>query len=59
MTFAIVWFYHSLTSAYLSGGLQIAAVVVLAIPTWLVLSRTLFPRDDDGFLDPFRDDRSR
>lgn len=47
-TFAIVWFYVALTAGFVSGVAQAAVVVALAVPTWLVLSRLLFPADGTG-----------
>lgn len=46
LTFAVVWFYHALTASFLSGWSRTAVVVLLAIPTWVVLVRLLFPADD-------------
>jgi hypothetical protein len=43
LTFVVVWFYHGLTAPLLDDALQVLAVVVLAIPTWLLVSRVLFP----------------
>ena len=46
VTFAIVWFYHALTTPFVpSGWVQIAVVIALGIPTWLVVGRFLFPAD--------------
>ncbi|EFW91466.1 hypothetical protein ZOD2009_13901 [Haladaptatus paucihalophilus DX253] len=50
ITFAIVWFYSALLTP-LDAGLRFIAIVVLAIPTWLVVSRALFADDDWS---PFR-----
>jgi hypothetical protein len=51
LTFAIVWFYHALLGSFLAGWPRTLAVVALAVPTWIVVSRMLFPADDDGLLD--------
>lgn len=49
LTFAIVWFYHALTAPFVPAGwVHIAVVVALGIPTWLVVSRYLFPADGDS-----------
>jgi hypothetical protein len=46
ITFAIVWFYHALTAPFVpSGWPRVGVVVALAIPTWLVVSRYLFPAE--------------
>ncbi|MFH5800778.1 hypothetical protein [Haladaptatus sp. CMAA 1911] len=50
LTFAIVWFYSALLTP-LDSGVRFLAIVVLAIPTWLVVSRALFTDDDRS---PFR-----
>ena len=52
ITFAIVWFYQGLTTAYFDGLVQVVVVVLLAVPTWIVVGRALFParRDDGGSL---------
>ena len=47
LTFAVVWFYHALTTGVVGGPLQVVAVVALAVPTWVALGRALFPADDD------------
>ncbi|MFB6219859.1 MAG: hypothetical protein ABEH90_00345 [Halolamina sp.] len=53
ITFAIVWFYHALTTPFVpSGWVQVAVVVVLGIPTWILVGRNLFPADGDS---PFPD----
>lgn len=55
LTFAIVWFYHALLSGFLSGWVLVVAVISLAIPTWLLVSRALFPANvDQGPLSGFR-----
>lgn len=57
ITFAIVWFYQGLTTGYLDGLPQVAVVVLLAIPTWIVVGRVLFlPGNADG--DPLFGDGS-
>ncbi len=49
VTFAIVWFYHALTTPFVpSGWPQTVVIVVLAIPTWLLVGRYLFPADGDS-----------
>ena len=58
LTFAIVWFYQGLTSAYLDGALQVAVVILLAIPTWIVVGRAVFPADRDGGLPLVGDSRT-
>jgi hypothetical protein len=46
LTFAIVWFYHALTTPFVpSGWVHTAVVIALGIPTWLLVSRFLFPVD--------------
>jgi hypothetical protein len=56
VTFAIVWFYHALTTPFVPSGLvQFAVVVVLAIPTWIVVSRTLLPKDGTSM--PWQDEK--
>lgn len=46
VTFAIVWFYYALTTPFVpSGWLQTVVIVVLAIPTWVLVGRLLFPAD--------------
>ncbi len=45
LTFAIVWFYSALLTP-LDAWVRFPAIVVLAIPTWLVVSRMLFTDDD-------------
>ena len=50
LTFAIVWFY-SVLLAPLDAEIRFLAIVVLAIPTWLVVSRSLF---SEGDWSPFR-----
>jgi len=45
LTFAIVWFYSALLTP-LDAWVRFLAIVVLAIPTWLVVSRALFTDDD-------------
>lgn len=42
ITFALVWFYHALATPYVGGWPRVAVVVVLAVPTWVVVSRVLF-----------------
>ncbi|WP_435152516.1 hypothetical protein [Haladaptatus sp. DFWS20] len=46
LTFAIVWFYLGLTGAWFDGWVRVLVTIVLGIPTWLVVSRALFPVDD-------------
>ncbi|ELZ65653.1 hypothetical protein C457_15977 [Haloferax prahovense DSM 18310] len=41
LTFAIVWFYRGLLPP-LSPVVSTVALVVLAVPTWVVVSRLLF-----------------
>jgi len=49
VTFGIVWFYHALTTPFVpSGWPQVAVVIVLAIPTWVLVGRYLFPADGDS-----------
>jgi len=55
LTLAIVWFYNGLLAAYLSGWPRVAAVVVLAVPTWLVVARAVFPVEDEPLLGFRRD----
>jgi hypothetical protein len=55
LTLVVVWFYDALLSAYLSGWPRVAAVVLLAIPTWLVIARAVFPADDGGPLEHRRE----
>jgi hypothetical protein len=50
LTFAIVWFYLSLTGAWFDGWLHVLVTIALGVPTWLVVSRTLFPVDDSELL---------
>lgn len=50
LTFAIVWFYDALLASSLAGWGRVVAVVVLAIPTWVVVARFVFP-PDGGLLD--------
>lgn len=57
LTFAIVWFYQGLTSSFVSGWAQLLVVIVLAIPTWIVVTRALFPSEGDGLFDEFRGKR--
>lgn len=46
ITFAIVWFYHALTTPFVpSGWPQVVVVILLGIPTWLLVGRYLFPAD--------------
>ncbi|WP_458188452.1 hypothetical protein [Haladaptatus sp. NG-WS-4] len=45
ITFALVWFYLGLTSGFVDGWVQVVLTVALAIPSWLVVSRALFPVD--------------
>ena len=57
LTLVIVWFYDALLAAYLSGWSRVVVVVLLAIPTWVVVARAVFPvDDDDGELFGFRRD---
>ena len=49
VTFGIVWFYNALTKPFVpSGWPQVIVVIALAIPTWLLVSRYLFPADGDS-----------
>ena len=48
LTLAIVWFYNGLLAGFLSGWPRVAVVVLLAIPTWVVVARAVFPADSDG-----------
>lgn len=48
LTFAIVWFYQGLTTGFVDGIVQVLVVAALAIPTYIVVARSLFPRDGDG-----------
>ncbi|WP_458209248.1 hypothetical protein [Haladaptatus sp. NG-SE-30] len=57
ITFALVWFYLGLTSGFLDGWVQVLVTVTLAIPTWLVISRALFPADDSET--PWNEDTKR
>ncbi|MFB6127901.1 MAG: hypothetical protein ABEJ79_11490 [Halolamina sp.] len=57
LTFAVVWFYHALTTGLVGGTLQVVVVVALAVPTWVVLGRVLFPADGDRRLRLPGDDR--
>lgn len=50
LTFAIVWFYHALTTGLLAGVVQVVVVILLAVPTWVLLGRVLFPQDGPGAL---------
>lgn len=56
VTFAIVWFYHALTVPFVPSGLvHFGIVVLLAIPTWVVVSRTLLPVDGTDM--PWQDEK--
>ena len=49
VTFGIVWFYNALTKSFVpSGWSQVIVVITLAIPTWLLVGRYLFPADGDS-----------
>lgn len=49
ITFAIVWFYHALTTPFVpSGWPQTAVLIVLGIPTWILIGRYLFPADGES-----------
>lgn len=54
LTFGIVWFYVGLTEGVATGLLQAALVVVLAVPTWIAVSRLVFPADGDRSVLPGR-----
>lgn len=55
LTLAIVWFYDGLLAMYLSGWSRVAVVVLLAIPTWVVVARAVFPPESDGPLESRRE----
>ncbi|WP_266075766.1 hypothetical protein [Haladaptatus caseinilyticus] len=46
LTFAIVWFYLGLTGTWFDGWPRVLVTIALGIPTWLVVSRALFPASD-------------
>lgn len=48
LTFAIVWFYFVLTASFVTGVIHVTVVIGLSIPTWLVVSRMLFPVKGEG-----------
>ena len=49
LAFAIVWVYDAVTTGLVAGWQQVAIIVLLAIPTWVVVSRVVFTTGDDDW----------
>ena len=49
LVFAIVWVYDAVTTGLVAGWQQVAVVVLLAIPTWVIVSRVVFATGDDDW----------
>lgn len=43
LTYPLAWGYHQASAPYLDGLLRLSVVIILAILTWIFLSRLLFP----------------
>lgn len=43
LTYPLVWGYQQAAAPYLDGLVRLAVVVTLAVLTWIVISRLLFP----------------
>ena len=43
LTYPIVWGYQQAAAPYLDGLVRLGVVLLLAVLTWVLLNRTLFP----------------
>ncbi len=48
LTYPLAWGYHQASAPYLDGLPRLAVVIILAILTWILLSRLLFPAVTDA-----------